>query len=256
LTCPGFGAVSPSAIVEITGGGVGVPAASDRTMPSAPSGCTPTISTWDPSVRAARIAPAISPPPEHGTSIRVSSGWSSRNSRVAVAAPATTIGSSKGCTNVYPCSAVRASAAWNASAAFVMPSLTTVAPCALTARSFSGTALDGITTVSFAPSSRAAYAAPSAALPALTVMRPASSASRESVRTRFSAPRSLNDPVCWRHSAFATTGPPASRSSASDRRTGVRTTRPRSASLAARASASVGSAGIRRQAPNLRCRAA
>jgi hypothetical protein len=38
---PGFGAVRPSAMVCTRSGAVGLPAASDRTMPSAPAGWTP-----------------------------------------------------------------------------------------------------------------------------------------------------------------------------------------------------------------------
>ncbi len=46
-----------------------------------------------------------------------------------------------------------------------------------------------------APARRAANATPCAALPALTVHTPAASASGDSARTAFHAPRILNDPI-------------------------------------------------------------
>ena len=69
------------------------------------------------------------------------------------------------------------------------------APMAATAASFSGTAFSGMTTTKRASAARAAQAAPRAALPALTVIRPGASSSGVNERTRFQAPRTLNEPV-------------------------------------------------------------
>jgi hypothetical protein len=55
-----------------------------------------------------------------------------------------------------------------------------------------------MTTTAEHPATRAAHATAAAWLPAETVTSPRPRSSPESDRTRFNAPRALNDPVFWK----------------------------------------------------------
>ena len=80
----------------------GSPAASARAIASAPSVSTPQIRTSGISALSATATPEISAPPPMLTRTSVSGGASSASSRPTVPWPATTVGSSNGCTSVMP----------------------------------------------------------------------------------------------------------------------------------------------------------
>src|SRR6266545_999705 len=83
-----------------------------------------------------------------------------------------------------------------------------------------------MTTVAFAPTWAAAHARAAAWLPADTATRPRSRASSGRVSSRFSAPRTLNEPVFWTASSLTRTAAPVRPSRVAEVRTGVRCTRP------------------------------
>src|SRR4051795_6428301 len=94
-----------------------------------------------------------------------------------------------------------------------------------------------------APAARAAHATAWPWLPALAATTPAARSTSAMTASLLTAPRSLNDPVRWRFSAFRDTSRPAMRENVSEPKTGVtRTaapTRSRAASIAARSGASI-----------------
>src|SRR3954447_19963857 len=97
--------------------------------------------------------------------------------------------------------------------------------------------------VASTPAPRAAHATACPWLPALAATTPAARSASSSSASLLTAPRSLNDPVRWRFSAFRDTSRPAMRENVSEPKTGVtRTaapTRSRAASIAARSGASI-----------------
>src|SRR5439155_2114998 len=96
-------------------------------------------------------------------------------------------------------------------------------------------------TVASMPSSRAAHATAWPWFPALAVTTPAFRSTWLRLSILFTAPRTLNEPVRWRFSAFRRTGRPVRRVNVSELYTGVtRTPFPASRSRAASTSASVG----------------
>ena len=72
-----------------------------------------------------------------------------------------------------------------------------------------GLAVASITTFAWVPSSRAAQAVAIAWLPALTAVTPRASASGGRLSMTASAPRALNEPVCWNSSSLRLTLVPA-----------------------------------------------
>jgi hypothetical protein len=133
--------------------------------------------------------------------------------------PATTSGSSNGCTNARPPSSARSRAAATASST-VSPTRRTCAPRALAASSLEIVAPLGMNTSQAMPRARAAYATAWAWLPALPHTTPASQRS-PSEAILANAPRSLNDPVRWRFSALSATGIPVRSASVRELSTGV-----------------------------------
>jgi|GEM_PF-4659500 len=111
--------------------------------------------------------------------------------------------------------------------ASVVPACTHSAPASRMRRTFEGAASSGSTRTAGRPHSWAATATAIAWLPVLCATTPGLSAAT-SRSTASSAPRILNDPPRWRFSAFSHSLAPASRSSSSERTTGVRATRPAS----------------------------
>src|SRR3954452_25102112 len=95
-----------------------------------------------------------------------------------------------------------------------------------------------------APTSRAAHATAWPWLPALAATTPAARCSAVSAEMRLYAPRTLNEPVRWRFSAFSCTSRPASRDSVSDRYTGVTRATPSRRARAASMSGSVGAVSV------------
>ena len=120
--------------------------------------------------------------------------------------PATTSGSSNGCTKAIP---VRAaiSRACTTQSSTVAPPTVTVAPSARQPSTLPSGALGGITTSHATPAWRAARASAHAWLPALPATTPAR-ASSPSAASLAVAPRTLKEPVRCRFSAFRTTSPP------------------------------------------------
>ena len=78
------------------------PASSARRMPGAPSGSTPTTRMPGRRAVAATAMPAMSPPPPTGTTMRSTSGRSSRISTATVPWPAIIASSSNGCRKRIP----------------------------------------------------------------------------------------------------------------------------------------------------------
>ena len=99
---PCQGGVEPATIVRGTTA-TGFPASSPRVSAGEPSGSTATIRA--PRDAAATVIPETSPPPPTGTTITSTRGSSSRISSPTVPWPASTSGSSNGCTSVAPVSA-------------------------------------------------------------------------------------------------------------------------------------------------------
>src|SRR5436305_8741506 len=95
-------------------------------------------------------------------------------------------------------------------------------------------------TVDLIPSSRAAHATAWPWLPALAATTPAARSSAPSSDSLFTAPRTLNDPVRCRFSAFSQTLRPTRRDNVSEPYTGVARAWPRMRPRAASTLASVG----------------
>ena len=144
-----------------------------------------------------------------------SSTWSA-SSRPIVPWPATTSGSSNGCTNVAPLSATYAAAASSASSS-AGPVSSMSAPYVRVASTFAIGASCGMKIRAFAPTSRAAHATACPWLPALAATTPAARSAALSVEMRLYAPRILNEPVRWRFSAFRCSSRPTSPESVSER---------------------------------------
>src|SRR5438132_4950668 len=94
--------------------------------------------------------------------------------------------------------------------------------------------------VALMPASRAAHATAWPWLPALAATTPARRSPLESVAILLTAPRTLNEPVRWRFSAFRQTSRPASFESVSEPYTGVTRAIPSSRARASSISLSVG----------------
>src|SRR5512133_4339744 len=90
------------------------------------------------------------------------------------------------------------------------------------------------------PSSRAAHATAWPWLPALAATTPAARSSGVSVDSLLTAPRTLNEPVRCRFSAFSSTLRPTRRENVSERKIGVSSAIPKSRCRASWMSASVG----------------
>jgi hypothetical protein len=95
-------------------------------------------------------------------------------------------------------------------------------------------------TVARTPASRAAQATACPWFPALAATTPARRSLADSAAILFSAPRTLNEPVRWRFSAFSHTGRSQRRVSVSDRKAGVTRATPSTTFQAACTSASAG----------------
>ena len=76
------------------------------------------------------------------------------------------------------------------------------------------------------PASRAAHATACAWLPAEIEITPRARSSSVSSAIRFSAPRTLNEPVRWKSSALKCASAPSRSESVAERSSGVRWTRP------------------------------
>jgi hypothetical protein len=96
----------------------------------------------------------------------------------------------------------------------------TVAPSARAPSTLVSGAWSGMKTSQRTPSSRAACASAWAWLPALAATTPFAQPSPRRC-TFAAAPRTLNEPVRWRFSAFSATGTPRRSVSVADGRTGV-----------------------------------
>src|SRR5579884_2479914 len=105
-------------------------------------------------------------------------------------------------------------------------------------------------TVAFTRSSRAAHATAWPWLPALAATTPASRSEGESSDSLLTAPRTLNEPVRCRFSAFNHTSRPLRRASVSELYTGVTRASPASRSRAASSSATAGPVLALRVVPN------
>src|SRR3954451_14561586 len=117
-----------------------------------------------------------------------------------------------------------------------MPAWTTVAPYARSRATLTAGAVVGTNTVAGTPTTAAAYALASPALPpeATTIpTRASSSPDSRADRTRLNAPRALNVPVCWSSSSLNQAAP------ASTSTTGVTRTRPAIRAAAASTSSRV-----------------
>ena len=113
---PGRFTAMPSAIVSPASNTTGWPASSDAGNAAHASTWTPITSTDGRADFTAIATPLTSPPPPTGTMIRARSSTSSSSSSPSVPWPATTSGSSNGCTKAMPaCSARRAAAATQSS---------------------------------------------------------------------------------------------------------------------------------------------
>src|SRR3954447_20932226 len=143
--------------------------------------------------------PPISPPPPTGTITASTSGASSSISRPTVPWPASTSGSSNGCTSVRPVSAMSASSRANASPG-PDASRSTAAPYPRVAAIFCADAPFHITTSASIPSAAAPKAVACAWLPALIAITPRAFSASLKVLILLSAPRTLNDPVRWKSS--------------------------------------------------------
>jgi hypothetical protein len=166
--------------------------------------------------RSASEIPDASPPPPIGITNVVASGTCSASSRPIVPCPAITSGSSNGCTNVAPVSSTypRAESRHSSSAG---PVSSISAPYARVASTFAIGASCGMKMRARAPTSRAAHATACPWLPALAATTPAARSASLSREMRLYAPRTLNEPVRCRFSAFRCTSRPARRDSVSDR---------------------------------------
>ena len=179
--------------------------------------------------------PAIRPPPAIGTTIVVVSGLSSKISSEIAPWPAWSTGSSNGWTNVAPVSSTNASRRWCASAG-PSDSRSTSAPYPRHAAILIGFAVRHMKTRQAIPSSLAEKAAPAPAFPADHVTMPCAFSSDESDASFASMPRGLNEPVRWKSSALRCASAPIRADSARDEKSGVRWSRPPTASRAARTS--------------------
>ena len=228
---PGRFTAMPSAIVSPASNTTGWPASSDAGNAAHASTCTPITSTDGRADFTAIATPLTSPPPPTGTMIRARSSTSSSSSSPSVPWPATTSGSSNGCTKAMPaCSARRAAAATQSS---TDPSSCTItAPSAAAPSTLEIGASRGMWTSQGTPRTRAANASACAWLPALPATTP-SAACGPSAASLLSAPRILNEPVRCSASALTRTSPPARSLSVSDGRTGVWRATSRTASRAA-----------------------
>ena len=147
VSCDTCGALSVLAM-EDGAMSTGSPAASARAIASAPSVSTPQIRTSGISALSATATPEISAPPPMLTRTSVSGGASSASSRPTVPWPASTVGSSNGCTSVIP-SATNSSSSANAPA---MSSVSRSSAPAARMRSIDrGGAVFAITTVARTP---------------------------------------------------------------------------------------------------------
>ena len=215
----------PSANVPAgRGTGMGFPAAIAGPNPGPAASSTAMMRAAGRRAFTAVATPPSRPPPPTGTMTASTPGRSSTISRPAVPAPASTTGSSNGCTNVNP----RASRTSASLANSVLRSSwkTISAPYARTASTFDRGASEGITTTHGASTLRAAHATAWAWFPADTVTRPCSRSSWASERTLFRAPRALNDPVFWKLSHLRNNRMPARSPSEAAESRGVRWTVP------------------------------
>ena len=217
---PGRLTAMPSAIVSFDGAATGSPRRSDSGYGAMLSTCTPTISTSGRADFTATAIPDASPPPPTGTTTFARSWTSSSSSNPSVPWPATTSGSSKGCTNAIPVSSARAFAAATHSSTDA-PSSLTYAPCAAHPSALAIEASVGMKTSHRTPRTAAASDSAHAWFPALPAVTPRAQPS-PSAASLLSAPRILNEPVRWRFSAFTTVGAPRRSVSVTDGRTGVR----------------------------------
>ena len=184
------------------------------------STCTPTTSISGRADFIAMAMPLARPPPPTGTTTFARSGTSSSSSSPSVPCPATTSGSSKGCTKAMPASCARARAAATHSSTLVPPRWT-IAPSAPHPSALDSGASTGMKTSHGTPRALAAWASAQAWLPALPPVTPWAQPSPRAA-SLFRAPRILNEPVRCRFSAFSATTPSRRWVSVREGSTGVR----------------------------------
>src|SRR5579864_2313171 len=179
---------------------MGRPSASDAASGAAVSGSAAYTFVVGFKARMAAEMPDSRPPPPSGATIASTSGRSSRISRPMVPLPAMKRSSSKGWTRSPairsdPCvSTVVQHSSYVAR--------TIEAPRRSIARILVSGAVSMTITEQRAPTCRAAYATPCAALPALTVHTPPASSSAVNWRIALYAPRILKDPIGCNTSSF------------------------------------------------------
>src|SRR5215213_1780596 len=182
--------------------------------------------------------PAHSPPPPTGTTTFARSGTASSSSRPSEPWPATTTGSSNGCTNARPPSSARASAAFRHSSTD-SPPMWISAPIPRAASTLASGASVGTNTSQCTPRTRAAAASACPWLPADAATTPFRQPSSPSDSSLAATPRTLKEPVRWRFSAFIATTPSARSESVRDDSIGVRLASASTAGRAARTSSAV-----------------
>src|SRR3954466_5235464 len=175
------------------------------------------------------------PPPPTGPTTFAGSGTSSSSSSPSEPWPATIAGSSNGGMNASPPSAARA-LAYPTRASTLPPPMCTIAPCARVASTLAIGASSGTNTSHGIPRAAAAVATAWAWLPADAATTPFAQPSCPSTASLLATPRTLNEPVRWRFSAFSTTVPPARSENVRVDRIGVRRATASTAARAARTS--------------------
>ena len=204
---PGRLTAMPSAIVSAACASIGSPALIDAGNGAQAAAWTPTICTSGLAALIASATPAHSPPPPTGMTTLARSGTSSSSSSPSEPWPATIAGSSNGCTNASPPVLARSSAATR-QASTLLPPTWTIAPCPRAASTFAIGASAGTKTSHGMPICAAPAASAWAWLPAQAATTPLVQAS-PSAASLAATPRTLNEPVRCRFSAFSTTVPPA-----------------------------------------------
>src|SRR5918999_2890072 len=220
VSSPGRLIAIPSAIVSAVSTGIARPCSSDAGYGAHAATWTPTTSTSGRSDLIAIATPEASPPPPTGTTTFARSGTCSSSSSPSEPWPATMSGSSNGCTNARPPSRARSCAAAMQSSTDSPPTCT-IAPCPAAASALAIGASAGTNTSQRTPRAAAAAASPCAWFPADAATTPFAQPASPSAASFADAPRTLNEPVRCRFSAFSTTFPPACSEIVRVERTGV-----------------------------------
>ena len=218
---PGRLIAMPSAIVIADVASIGSPRRIDSGNGAQAAAWTPTICTSGLASLIASATPEHSPPPPTGITTLARSGTCSSSSRPSEPWPATIAGSSNGCTNASPPVSARSCAAIRHSSTLLPPTWT-VAPLLRAASTFAIGASVGTKTSHATPRAAAAAASAWAWLPAEAATTPLAQPSSPSVASFAATPRTLNEPVRCRFSAFSTTVPPARSENVRVERIGVR----------------------------------